>query len=283
MYICDECALRFYQQPFPTGTNATAQSPQRCSFCGKNTSEYSDIIVREVALGKGKVGICNECIELCHEILDEEAEIISQADVSPRRKNSQPAERCAICNKHLYEVRGLLAVADGVGICNECISLAHLLFQGQVAPLGNAENEHVSMMFDMIRNPHMKHIVGISEIVLWVADKEASLRFYRDLLGLEVISPAELRNTFLRVGEGNAGIPQMIVLVPKTEEVMGKPSGYQLHHLALELPEDKFDLQHEALVQAGYQPRSGKHPVLASRTMYVDDPDGNEVEFICRS
>ena len=31
------------------------------------------------------------------------------------------------------------------------------------------------------------------------------------------------------------------------------------------------------------EPRPGKHPVLASRTMYVDDPDGNEVEFICRS
>lgn len=128
----------------------------------------------------------------------------------------------------------------------------------------------------------MKHVVGISEIVLWVADKESSLRFYRDLLGLEVISPPELRNTFLRVGEGNAGIPQMIVLVPKTDEVLDKPSGFQLHHLALELPPEGFDPQHEALVQAGYQPRTGKHPVLPSRTMYVDDPDGNEVEFICR-
>lgn len=75
----------------------------------------------------------------------------------------------------------------------------------------------------------------------------------------------------------------MIVLVPKTEEVKAKPSGYQLHHLALELPEEAFDTQHETLVQAGYQPRDGKHPVLASRTMYVDDPDGNEVEFICRA
>lgn len=34
---------------------------------------------------------------------------------------------------------------------------------------------------------------------------------------------------------------------------------------------------------AGYHPRDGKHPVLASRTMYVDDPDGNEVEFIYRA
>ncbi len=129
----------------------------------------------------------------------------------------------------------------------------------------------------------MQKVVGISEIVLWSADKERSLRFYRDLLGLEVISPPTLANTFLKVGEGNAGIPQMIVLVPKTEEVKAQPAGYQLHHMALELPEDEFDAQHAALVEAGYAPRPGIHPVLASRTMYVDDPDGNEVEFICRA
>ncbi len=129
----------------------------------------------------------------------------------------------------------------------------------------------------------MKHIVGISEIVLWTNDKERALRFYRDLLGLEVISPPALPNIFLRAGEGNAGIPQMIVLVPKTEEIKARPSGYQLNHMAFELPDDEFDAQHAAIVAAGYQPRGGKHPVLASRTMYVDDPDGNEVEFICRA
>jgi catechol-2,3-dioxygenase len=129
----------------------------------------------------------------------------------------------------------------------------------------------------------MKQVVGISEIVLWTSDKERALRFYRDLIGLEVISPPTLPNVFLRVGEGKAGIPQMIVLVPKTEEVKARPSGFQLHHMALELPEGAFEAQHAALVAAGYQPRDGKHPVLASRTMYVDDPDGNEVEFICRA
>jgi len=126
----------------------------------------------------------------------------------------------------------------------------------------------------------MKHVIGISEIVLWTADKEKALNFYRSLLGLEVISPPTLANIFLKIGEGNAGIPQMLVLVPKSEEVKAKPSGYQLHHLALELPEEEFDAQHAAFVAAGLKPRSGKHPVLASRTMYVDDPDGNEVEVI---
>ena len=129
----------------------------------------------------------------------------------------------------------------------------------------------------------MKNVVGIAEIVLWTSDKEHALRFYRDLLGLEVISPPELRNTFLKVADGHAGIPQMIVLVPKTDEVMAQPSGYQLHHMAFELPPDAFDAQQATLVAAGYAPRGGVHPVLASRTMYVDDPDGNEVEFICRT
>jgi catechol-2,3-dioxygenase len=129
----------------------------------------------------------------------------------------------------------------------------------------------------------MKRIVGISEIVLWSGDLQQSLAFYRDLLGLEVISPAQLPNVFLKVGEGHEGIPEMIVLVPKSAEVKQQPSGYQLHHMAFELPEADFDAQRDAFVAAGYSPRSGKHPVLASRTMYIDDPDGNEVEFICKA
>src|ERR1700737_1789137 len=92
----------------------------------------------------------------------------------------------------------------------------------------------------------MKKAVGISEIVLWAAHKERSLHFYRDLLGLDVISPPTLPYSFLKVGGGHAGIPQMIVLVPKSDEVKARPSGYQLHHMALELPEEDFDAQHAA-------------------------------------
>lgn len=125
------------------------------------------------------------------------------------------------------------------------------------------------------------HIVGISEIVLWTSEPEKSVHFYHDLLNLEIMSPPEMPNVFLKVGEGNAGIPQMIVLVPKPADVQVQPSGYQLHHLAFELPPEQFDDQFDALVAAGFAPRDGIHPVLSSRTMYVDDPDGNEIEFIC--
>ena len=53
-----------------------------------------------------------------------------------------------------------------------------------------------------------------------------------------------------------------------------------LHHLALTIPAAAFDDARETLVSAGVDVRDGKHPVLAVRTMYVTDPEGNEVELI---
>ncbi|RLT42800.1 MAG: VOC family protein [Chloroflexi bacterium] len=128
----------------------------------------------------------------------------------------------------------------------------------------------------------MSHITGLAEIVLWTADKEHSLGFYQALLGLELISPPSLRNAFLKAGDGAAGIPQMIVLVPMPPEILAQPRSGQLHHIAFALTPAGFDAQKAALEAAGFAPRGGKHPVLASRTMYVNDPDGNEVEFICK-
>ncbi|MBC8075608.1 MAG: VOC family protein [Chloroflexales bacterium] len=58
----------------------------------------------------------------------------------------------------------------------------------------------------------MAYVIGIAEIVLWTADRERALTFYRDLLGLAVISPPTLANVFLEVGGGVAGVPEMLVL-----------------------------------------------------------------------
>ena len=52
---------------------------------------------------------------------------------------------------------------------------------------------------------------------------------------------------------------------------------------ALELAPEDFDAEQARLTDLGFQLRTGQHPVLPSRTMYLDDPDGNEVELICRA
>ena len=125
----------------------------------------------------------------------------------------------------------------------------------------------------------MTHIKGIAEIVLNVHDVEKSLAFYRDILGLEEMGrPGPV---FLQAGDPAVSVPQMVVLVPLPpgSEVFAAPR--TLHHLALELAPEDFDAQQTKLTQLGFEIRIGQHPVIPSRTMYVDDPDGNEVEFIC--
>ena len=126
-------------------------------------------------------------------------------------------------------------------------------------------------------------VQGIAEIVLNVHDARASLAFYRDTCGLEVISPPELPSVFLSVGPGQAGIPQMLVLVPLPPHAPAFERPRTLHHLALEVTPEEFDDLAARLDALGIATRTGQHPVIPSRTLYLDDPDGNEVELICRA
>jgi catechol 2,3-dioxygenase-like lactoylglutathione lyase family enzyme len=130
----------------------------------------------------------------------------------------------------------------------------------------------------------MTRVAGLAEIVLWVRDMEAALHFYRDLFGLEVISPSEIPNKFLRAGMGHDGVPEMIVLVPHPDPSVKFPREKPkrvLHHLAFRVEGSEYEELQRTFTAAGLEVRSGIHPVLKNvRTFYVDDPDGNEVECI---
>jgi catechol 2,3-dioxygenase-like lactoylglutathione lyase family enzyme len=131
----------------------------------------------------------------------------------------------------------------------------------------------------------MSRVEGLAEIVLWVADVEASVQFYRDRFGLEVISPPALPNKFLRVASPG-GIPEMIVLIPHPHPDSYFPAHKEkerriLHHLAFRVSRGAYDELQSSFIEAGIEVRHGVHPVLKDvRTFYVDDPDGNEVEVI---
>ena len=130
----------------------------------------------------------------------------------------------------------------------------------------------------------MTAVAGLAEIVLWVKDMEAALHFYRDLFGLEVISPPEFPNKFLRAGEGTSGVPEMIVLIPHPDRSIEFPREKPkrvLHHLAFRVESAAYEDLQGRFTAAGLEVRSGIHPVLKGvRTFYVDDPDGNECECI---
>ena len=130
----------------------------------------------------------------------------------------------------------------------------------------------------------MSRVAGLAEIVLWVHDIDVALRFYRDGFGLELISPPELPNKFLRAGQGASGVPEMIVLVPhpdRSMEFTRAKAKRVLHHMAFRVEAMAYDELQLHFMAEGIEVRTGVHPVLKdTRTFYVDDPDGNEVEVI---
>ena len=126
---------------------------------------------------------------------------------------------------------------------------------------------------------------GVVEIVLMVQDVEKSRQFYADTLGLKVISPDFGGPVFLRVGEEGAGVPNQIVLVPRPAEAPALPAeGWQrnVHHIGLEIPRDSIEATTQELKSRGLQVRTGEHPFLPVEAIYIDDPDGNEVELVAK-
>ena len=130
----------------------------------------------------------------------------------------------------------------------------------------------------------MPEIRGLTEVVIWVHNLEKSLHFYRDLLGLTVMSPPDFRGAvFLQAGQSQAGAPQQIVLVPLPQDAPafpGERTQRPLHHIGIELAPEDFEAESDRLQSLGFEVRFGDHPFLALKGMYLDDPDGNEVELI---
>jgi catechol 2,3-dioxygenase-like lactoylglutathione lyase family enzyme len=121
-------------------------------------------------------------------------------------------------------------------------------------------------------------VKNLAEVVLVVDDMDRSIRFYRDVLGLEVFSPPRLPTKFLRVGDSRRGVPQQIVLVPRSAPSSGERVKV-LHHIGLEVAPDDFEPERRRLQAAGFELRTGQHPFLPVDAFYLDDPDGNEIEI----
>jgi ATP-dependent protease Clp ATPase subunit len=90
----------------------------RCSCCGKAQEQVNYLS----DLGEGKF-LCDECIEICLEILEGEgiatdAVPQSSKDDFPWRKTSYS---CSFCGMKQREVARLIAMLNDLFICNSCV------------------------------------------------------------------------------------------------------------------------------------------------------------------
>jgi len=127
----------------------------------------------------------------------------------------------------------------------------------------------------------MIEVDGLAEVVLHVHDVPRAVAFYEALLGLERMSPeGNPGPIFFRAGQATSRVPSMLVLVPLPADAPAFDHPRTLHHLALTVSEASFESARTILSDAGYEVRDGRHPILPVRTLYVTDPEGNEVELI---
>ena len=120
------------------------------------------------------------------------------------------------------------------------------------------------------------HYLG--HVVFYVKDLERSLSFYRDLLGFKEVG---------RIFNGAAsaltsGRTHHELLLIQVGDAPGPPSGHRrgLYHIGIkvgdsldELREAKLELEQAGIVIDGMS----DHTV--SQSLYLKDPDGNEVEL----
>lgn len=116
-------------------------------------------------------------------------------------------------------------------------------------------------------------IERIERVDLRVRDVEPSLRFYRDVVGLEVREQTPSRAVL-----ASPGGPAFLALDSTGVTRPAEPRATGLFHVAIRFP-DRASLGDALarLAAAGLSIGAGDHAV--SEALYVDDPDGNGVEL----
>jgi len=117
----------------------------------------------------------------------------------------------------------------------------------------------------------------IFESVLYADDFQATVTFYRDVLGLELISAIDLVAAFRCAG----GV--LLIFDPKLSAAAGRdiPSHGKsgAGHLAFAATDDEREEWKRRLVAAGVAIEAEVDWKQGGRSLYFRDPAGNSVEF----
>jgi catechol-2,3-dioxygenase len=113
-----------------------------------------------------------------------------------------------------------------------------------------------------------------------VADLERMHEFYQRVVGLEPLRRFE-RISFFRIAAGYAGHTQILALFDRDGEAP-RAAATTLDHLAFAIPLAAYQSEKARLEALGLSVRTAEHTWVQWRSLYVDDPEGNLVELVCR-
>ncbi len=119
---------------------------------------------------------------------------------------------------------------------------------------------------------------ALGEVALRVSDLAAMRRFYEDVLGFELLGVFE-HAVFYRIAPGHGGHTQVFVLFGRGAPVSAKAS--TVDHIAFTIDRQDFEGERSRLEELGLKVETADHAWVHWRSLYIHDPEGNEVELVC--
>jgi len=124
---------------------------------------------------------------------------------------------------------------------------------------------------------------GLGEIALRVNNLDAMQHFYEQVIGLPLMARSP-NSAFFKIADGYGGHTQVLALFDRSES-----AGYggtnantsTIDHIAFEIPLADFDGEKRRLEGLGFRVETAKHAWVRWRSLYVTDPEENQVELVC--
>ena len=124
---------------------------------------------------------------------------------------------------------------------------------------------------------------GLGEIAFRVNNLDAMQKFYEEVIGLPLMTRVP-NCAFFKIADGYGGHNQVLALFDRSNS-----PGYRgpdaatstIDHIAFEIPLADFAGERKRLETLGLQVETSEHAWVHWRSLYVTDPEGNQVELVC--
>ena len=132
-------------------------------------------------------------------------------------------------------------------------------------------------------NEKRTSVRGLGEIALRVNNLDAMQRFYEEVIGLPLLTRVP-NCAFFKIADGYGGHTQVLALFDRAQS-----PGYRgtdaatstIDHIAFEIALTDFADERKRLEALGLRVETAEHAWVRWRSLYVTDPEGNQVELVC--
>ena len=134
-----------------------------------------------------------------------------------------------------------------------------------------------------IENLRPTAVRGLGEIALRVNDLAAMQHFYEQIIGLPLMTRFP-NSAFFKIAEGYGGHTQVLALFDRSQSsdyLRTDAATSTIDHIAFEIPLTDFEREKKRLERLGFQVETAEHAWVHWRSLYVTDPEGNQVELVC--